>query len=72
MLFINPLHRGKGVGKQLLLYAIDQLEVNKVDVNEQNEQALGFYKHFGFEVKRRSALDSSGKPYPTLHMELKK
>lgn len=72
MLFIDPSHRGQGIGKQLLLYAIDQLEVNKVDVNEQNEQALGFYKHFGFEVKSRSALDSSGKPYPTLHMEFKK
>ena len=52
-------------------YSIDHLNVTKVDVNEQNEQAVGFYKNYGFETVHRSELDSSGKPYPTLHMELK-
>ena len=72
MLFIHPDYRGKGIGKTLLDYSIDKLKVTKVDVNEQNEQAIGFYKHYGFEVIKRSELDSSGKPYPTLHMESKK
>lgn len=72
MLFIHPDSRGKGIGKTLLDYSIDKLKVTKVDVNEQNEQAVGFYEHYGFEVVRRSELDSSGKPYPTLHMVLKK
>ncbi|MBR9776036.1 MAG: acetyltransferase [Cytophagales bacterium] len=72
MLFIDPDFRGKGIGKALLNYSIHKLNVRKVDVNEQNEQAVGFYKHFGFEVIKRSDLDSSGKPFPTLHMELKK
>lgn len=72
MLFIAPEYRGKKIGKILLDYSIDNLNVTKVDVNEQNEQAVGFYKHYGFEVIGRSELDSSGKPYPTLHMELKK
>lgn len=49
---------------------INQLDLTKVDVNEQNEQAVGFYKHCGFETIKRSELDTSGKPYPTLHMEL--
>lgn len=71
MLFIHPEYRGKGVGKALLDYSINQLEVIRVDVNEQNEQAVGFYKCFGFETIKRSELDSSGKPYPILHMELK-
>ncbi|TVZ16279.1 GNAT family N-acetyltransferase [Maribacter sp. MAR_2009_72] len=70
MLFIHPEYRGKKIGKTLLAYAIDHLEVTKVDVNEQNEQAVGFYKHCGFKTINRSALDSSGKPYPTLHMAL--
>ncbi|WP_317042162.1 GNAT family N-acetyltransferase [Tenacibaculum jejuense] len=72
MLFIDPKYRGKGIGKKLLNYSIDNLDVTKVDVNEQNEQAVGFYKKFGFKTIKRSELDSSGKPYPTLHMELKK
>jgi putative acetyltransferase len=71
MLFIHPDVRGKGIGKALLSYAIHNMNVIKVDVNEQNEQALGFYKHFGFQVISRSELDASGKPYPILHMELK-
>ncbi|SNR83413.1 GNAT family N-acetyltransferase [Lutibacter flavus] len=72
MLFIHSGYRGKSIGKALLNYSIDKFNVSKVDVNEQNEQAVGFYKHCGFETIGRSELDSSGKPYPTLHMELKK
>lgn len=72
MLFIHPEDRGKGTGKILLNYAIDHMKVTKVDVNEQNEQAVGFYEHCGFAIKSRSALDTTGKPYPILHMELKK
>ncbi|GBF20793.1 MULTISPECIES: GNAT family N-acetyltransferase [Arenibacter] len=72
MLFIHPEYRGMGVGKSLLTYSIHELNVNKVDVNEQNEQAVEFYKHCGFEIISRSELDASGKPYPILHMELKR
>ncbi|WP_108244331.1 acetyltransferase [Muricauda brasiliensis] len=72
MLFIDPEYRGKGIGKTLLDHAIKNLNVTKVDVNEQNEQAVGFYQHCGFEVIGRSELDATGKPYPTLHMELQK
>lgn len=72
MLFIHPDSHGKGIGKFLLNFAIKNLEVKNVDVNEQNEQALGFYKHHGFKTIGRSELDASGKPYPILHMALKK
>jgi len=72
MLFIHPEYRGMGVGKSLLTYSIHELNVNKVDVNEQNEQAVEFYMHCGFEIISRSELDASGKPYPILHMELKR
>ena len=71
MLFIHPKYIGKRIGSTLLKYSIDKLNVNKVDVNEQNEQAVEFYKHCGFETISRSELDASGKPYPILHMELK-
>lgn len=71
MLFIHPNYRGKQIGKTLLDFSIEKMNVKKVDVNEQNDQAVGFYKKCGFETTSRSELDASGKPYPTLHMELR-
>lgn len=70
MLFIHPDARGKGVGKWLADYAVRQMKVTKVDVNEQNEQAVGFYERVGFKTVSRSELDALGMPYPILHMEL--
>jgi putative acetyltransferase len=71
MLFVDAEYIGKGVGKLLLSYAIDQLRVKKVDVNEQNELALKFYESFGFKTVSRSEMDDNGKPYPILHMQMK-
>lgn len=70
MLFLHPDARGKGIGKHFILHAINDLKVQKVGVNEQNPQAVGFYKHMGFVVVSRSELDGLGKPYPILHMQL--
>lgn len=56
MLFIHPNERSKGLGKILLTYATGKKGVTKVDVNEQNEQAVGFYHHQGFEVISRDAI----------------
>ena len=71
MLFIHPDSRGKGIGKQLTAFAIQELQANKVDVNEQNEQATGFYQRMGFVVSGREETDGLGKPYPWLLMELR-
>ncbi|WP_420387722.1 GNAT family N-acetyltransferase [Roseivirga sp.] len=70
MLFLHPDYHGQGLGKLMLDYAKEQMEIKYVDVNEQNAWAVGFYQHEGFEVYKRSALDSLGKPYPILHMQL--
>ena len=70
MLFIDNKYRGAGIGKKLITYAINHLQVTKVDVNEQNIQAVGFYKYIGFSVYKRSDLDGEGKEYPILHMQL--
>ncbi|MNT84650.1 putative N-acetyltransferase YjaB [compost metagenome] len=71
MLFIAPEHRGEGLGKQLLRYALEHLNADELDVNEQNPQALGFYLKQGFEVIGRSEVDGMGQPYPLLHMRFK-
>ncbi|WP_144210574.1 GNAT family N-acetyltransferase [Shewanella donghaensis] len=68
MLFIANASRGLGIGKLLLRYAIEHLGAMKVDVNEQNPLAVGFYLHEGFTVTSRSPLDDMGKPFPILHM----
>lgn len=71
MLFIDPESRGQGCGKQLLQVALNELKATELDVNEQNEQAVGFYQKMGFEITGRSPVDGMGKPYPLLHMKYK-
>jgi putative acetyltransferase len=70
MLFIHPDWRGRGIGRRLLTHAVATLGATRLDVNEQNEQALVFYRRMGFAVVGRSELDSMGKPYPLLHMRM--
>lgn len=69
MLFIEPDFRGQGIGKALTLFVIEKLNIQKVDVNEQNPQAVGFYQKLGFEVISRSELDGQGKAYPLLYLK---
>jgi putative acetyltransferase len=73
MLFVDPKYHGQGIGSRLLEH-IEQLKGSnlKVDVNEQNESAHGFYKKYGFVQIGRSELDGSGRPFPLLHMELQR
>ena len=52
-------------------YAMQHLNADELDVNEQNPQALGFYFKQGFEVIGRSEVDGMGQHYPLLHMRLK-
>lgn len=70
MLFIKDEYRGNGIGKKLILYAIDKYNVKHVDVNEQNKKAVGFYIHLGFKKFDRSELDGQGNSFPILHMKL--
>ena len=70
MLFIHPSKRGTGLGKALIRYATSNLSVTKVDVNEQNLQAVGFYHHLGFEAVEWFDHDAAGKPYPIVSMSL--
>lgn len=70
MLFVLDEMRGQGVGSALLHYAFEHMQATKVDVNEQNPQAVGFYLHKGFKQVARSPLDGMGKPFPILHLQL--
>lgn len=72
MLFLHPAWRGRGLGSRLLRHAIEVHGADRVDVNEQNEQAVGFYLRRDFEVEGRSELDGQGRPFPLLHLRLKR
>lgn len=70
MLFVAADSRGRGAGSELLAHAVQEQGVRRVDVNEQNEQAVRFYARRGFVVVGRSDHDEAGRPYPLLHMTL--
>jgi len=70
MLFLAPDAMGLGHGRRLLQHAIAELGAERVDVNEQNPNAVAFYRHCGFTVTGRSAVDGMGKPFPLLHLAL--
>lgn len=69
-LFVHPDWHGRGLGRQLVRHAVDELGIETVDVNEQNTRAVAFYLHLGFQVEGRSEVDSLGKPFPLLHLRL--
>ena len=71
MLFLSPSEWGKGLGKQLIQYGVQNYGIQEVTVNEQNPQAVGFYQHLGFETYKRTEYDEEGNPYPLLYMKLK-
>lgn len=67
-LFVDPTVRGCGVGKLLIEHALTLAPKLTTNANEQNEQAVGFYKKMGFKVTGRSETDDLGKPYPLLNL----
>ena len=68
MLFVDPASFRCGVGTALLAHVKVAHQQLALDVNEQNPQALAFYKRQGFRIVGRSAQDGQGMPYPLLHM----
>lgn len=67
-LFVDPDARGCGVGRMLVEHALLMVSELTTNVNEQNTQAVRFYKKIGFKVMGRSEMDDLGKPYPLLNL----
>lgn len=69
MLFVLPKYIGQSIGKRLFMHAVFEMKVTRLDVNEQNASAVGFYLRQGCRVVGRSAVDAMGRPFPILHMK---
>lgn len=67
-LFLDPPHRRRGGGRRLVQHARTLSAELRLDVNEQNVDALRFYQACGFVVEGRSEHDGTGRPFPLLHM----
>lgn len=67
-LFVDPCHRGTGIGAALVRHGLNLNTGMTTDVNEQNGQAIGFYEKMGFKRIGRSPLDGQGRPYPLIHL----
>jgi putative acetyltransferase len=68
-LFVHPAQRRSGVGRRLANYAVSR-GATSVDVDEQNEAAVRFFRVLGFEIAARSDVDAMGKAFPVLHMRV--
>lgn len=69
MLFLEPQARGQGIGRLLLEHAVLKLGARRLDVNEQNPGAVGFYRRMGWVQTGRSPVDGQGRPLALLHMQ---
>ncbi|KRN75663.1 hypothetical protein IV73_GL000156 [Weissella kandleri] len=69
MLFLDPQFIGKHYGTRIIDWLKMNRNINSIDVNEQNENALKFYLKQGFEIDSRSEKDGFDKPYPILHLK---
>ena len=51
-LIVNPKFQGRGYGKQLLLWALENINTERIilHVAEWNKRAVNLYKKYGFEI----------------------
>lgn len=71
LLFVHADHLRKGIGTILLNNAIG-LGYSKLDCYEANVDAISFYRSKGFEIVGRDEVDFFSKPFPLLHLSLRR
>ncbi len=61
-LFIEPQFQSKGIGAQLLGFAVKEREANKLWVLEYNKRGIAFYKSNGFELTGEKMIEDDWVP----------
>lgn len=69
-LFVSPHWQGKGVGRELIAYALTIHDALNLNVYTENAQAMGFYKSLGFREVTRSSHDDDGMPFENARLQL--
>ncbi|MBR7653435.1 GNAT family N-acetyltransferase [Brucella oryzae] len=69
-IFVAPGQQGKGVGRQLIAYALERKGELTLEVYTQNEQALRFYTSLGFREVSRRPYDDEGLPFENARLTL--
>jgi ribosomal protein S18 acetylase RimI-like enzyme len=59
MLGVDPDHRGRGIGKEVILAGLSYLKgkglgIVELTADSENEAARALYRSAGFQVRRRS------------------
>lgn len=61
-LFVNPLHRGRGIGFELLLHVLTKLENGaNLSVWKSNQRAITLYKKQGFKITGEFPVNFQGR-----------
>ena len=62
-LFVEPVLQSRGIGSELLEYAVDKLGATYLWALEKNTRAIAFYKRHGFQTTEEKMLEEGTTEY---------
>jgi len=65
-LYVDSFFTSKGIGSELLKFAIDKFDVDKIWALEKNTRAIKFYQRHGFKLSKERKLEEGTSEYLVL------
>ena len=62
-LYVDPFMQSKGIGSQLINYAIESKDVSYLWALEKNTRAVAFYQKHGFELTNEKCFEEGTSEY---------
>ena len=62
-LYVDPFMQSKGIGSQLINYAIESKDVSYLWALEKNTRAVAFYQKHGFELTKEKCFEEGTSEY---------